>query len=82
MITVKQAARVMNVSERLVYMARRIRHEAPDLAPAIEAGHLSLHAATRQLDARQGRTQTMQRVWHRATTAEREAFLRWLEAPP
>ena len=30
-LTVKEAAALMNVSERLVYIARRVRREAPDL---------------------------------------------------
>ena len=37
-LTVKQAAALMNVSERLVYIARRVRREAPDLSAEIAAG--------------------------------------------
>ena len=47
-VTVKQAAKIMNVSERSVYAANRIRRDCPDLVPQIEAGTLSLNAAYRQ----------------------------------
>lgn len=46
-MTVKQAARVMNVSERSVYTARAITRLRPDLVPAIDAGTMSLAEAHR-----------------------------------
>lgn len=55
-LTVEQAAKVMTVSPRLVYMARRISREATVLALEVSAGRLSVHAATKLLDARQRRT--------------------------
>lgn len=44
-LTVKQAAKLMNVSERSVYMAARVQRDRPDLAAQCEAGTLSINAA-------------------------------------
>jgi hypothetical protein len=81
-MTVRQAARLMNVSERSVYMAGRILREAPDLEPEINAGRLSLHAATRLLDERQGRARSVEpalrKAWRLASPEERGDFVVWL----
>lgn len=52
LVTVKQAAEMMNVSERLVYMIAWVEQNAPDLIPAVEQGNLSVHAATQIAKAR------------------------------
>ncbi|OPK06779.1 hypothetical protein BZ163_29695 [Pseudomonas sp. VI4.1] len=50
-LTVKQAAQVMNVSERSVYSARKIQREAtPDVIEAVEQGRMSLNAALKTLN--------------------------------
>jgi hypothetical protein len=50
-LTVKQAARALNVSERMVYMARRIvRSGRQDLITACTRGELSVNAAVRIID--------------------------------
>lgn len=44
-LTIKQIATLMNVSERLIYMARTVRRLRPDLGDEITAGKMSVHAA-------------------------------------
>ncbi len=45
-LTVKQAAILMNVSERTIYMARELKRTGrEDLVTAVEQGKMSLHAA-------------------------------------
>jgi hypothetical protein len=45
-MTRKQAAQLMNVSERMVAMAKELRRtERADLIEAIEAGRMTMHAA-------------------------------------
>ena len=47
-----QAARMLNVSKRSVERAAAIGKEAPDLAEKIEAGELTINAATQEIAAR------------------------------
>ena len=49
MMSVKQAAAVMNVSERLIYQIRRIRRESPVLYEAVVRGEVSPLDAHRSL---------------------------------
>lgn len=44
-LTIKDAARLMNVSERSVYTAKRIARLRPDLTAKVEAGEMSLRQA-------------------------------------
>lgn len=45
-MSVKQICRLMNVSERLFYMAKQVRERAcPELFAAAEAGEMSIHLA-------------------------------------
>ena len=44
-MTVKQAAELMNVSPRMVYMAREVNRLRPDLVPELEAGRMSMNQA-------------------------------------
>jgi hypothetical protein len=46
-LTVKQEAKLMNVSERLVYMAGKVLRLRPDLEPEIAAGRMSINEAHR-----------------------------------
>jgi len=49
-LTVKQAAALMNVSERSVYLARRVCREGiPELEQEVMAGRLNIHCAVRLL---------------------------------
>ena len=81
-LTVKQAARVMNVSERSVYMAGELmRTGRHDLVAAVEAGTLKLHAALKAArPARQPRSKAVDKLraaWVRASPEDRAAFLAW-----
>jgi hypothetical protein len=76
-MTIKQAATVMNVSERTIYMARKIRRLRPDLAAAVEAGAMSLNAAH---TAMTGKPKNSSRdrlliAWRNATDDDRAWFL-------
>ena len=44
-MTVKQAAAMLNISERTVYMARKVHRLRPDLAVKVLAGEMSLNEA-------------------------------------
>lgn len=46
-ITVKQAAQTMGVSERSVYMAKKVASLRPDLDAEILAGNMSVNKACR-----------------------------------
>lgn len=78
-LTVAQAAKLMNVSERAVYMARRIRRSGRcDLEAAIMAGTLSVLAAIRLLDGPKRAPDGLRAIakaWANATQEERETFL-------
>lgn len=48
MITVKEAARMMGVSERSVYLVRELQHcSRPDLCERVKAGDLTILQALR-----------------------------------
>jgi hypothetical protein len=50
-MTVKDAAKLINVSERLAYMSRRVvRSGRLDLVDAITRGDMTIHAALRIID--------------------------------
>jgi predicted DNA-binding transcriptional regulator YafY len=77
-LTTKQAAQLMNVSERSVYLARKlVRSGRADLCAAVERGELSLHAALKQIEPPR-RKDTLKPVvlaWNAATPGERQAIL-------
>jgi hypothetical protein len=82
-ITFKQAAKLMNVSERSVYSALKLeRSGRDDLVTAVERGELSLHAALKQLEpARRPNTiKPLVAAWNAATVAERITFLAAIDA--
>ncbi|MDE2397506.1 MAG: hypothetical protein KGM91_18900 [Burkholderiales bacterium] len=77
-LTVKQAASIMNVSERGVYDARRlIRSARADLIAEVEAGRMSLNRALMLAGERALRSglAALRNAWSRATPDERAAFL-------
>jgi hypothetical protein len=77
-LTVKQAAQLMNVSERSVYLARKLaRSGRADLCAAVERGELSMHAALQQIEPprRKDTLKPLLLAWNAATQSEREAFL-------
>ena len=78
-MTVKAAAKVMNVSERTVYMARRVhRSGRQDLIEACQRGEMSLNAALRAIDGQtrpdDGYT-ALCKAWNKATEDEQGRFL-------
>jgi hypothetical protein len=77
-ITIKQAATLMNVSERSVYMARKVGRNRPDLEPEIMAGRMSLHHAY-QLSTNNRTKPTklakLLALWRSASDEDRKKFL-------
>jgi hypothetical protein len=81
-LTVKQAAELMNVSERSVYLARKLmRSGRADIIAAVERGELSMHAALQQIEPpRQKSTlKPLVLAWNAATPSERQALLNAVE---
>ncbi len=83
-ITVKQAAALMNVSERMVYEARRLyRTGRADLIEQVKAGTLSLHRALILAGVKQPKIKTsfdvLKFAWISASNAERQSFFDWLD---
>ena len=76
-LTVKEAARLMNVSERSVFTARKIARLRPDLVPRIEAGEMSLNAAAQMLTNRPGPTayEKLVKAWNAASEEDHVHFL-------
>jgi hypothetical protein len=74
-LTIKAAAKLMNVSERSVYYAyaRRIARERPDLIQACECGEMSLHAAIRIIDGPKpvDRYANLVKAWNAASDDDR-----------
>ena len=82
LFTFKQAAMIMNVSERMVYLAAKLmRSGRADLIAAVERGELSMHAALKQLEPprRADTLGPLVRAWNAATLEEREALVAALD---
>ena len=84
-MTIKQAAKLMNVSERGVYMAiELLGTDRDDLITAVKRGEIKLHAALvvakpeRYGKAKNGLS-ALTRAWRSATEGERVTFLRQVE---
>lgn len=83
-LTVRQAARVMSISERSVYSARRIlRSGRIDLVEAVEQGRMSINAAIQILDGprRVDGLAALARAWGAASEEERATFLEAVHSP-
>ena len=86
-MSARDAAKMMNVSERMVYMALELQRSGRgDLIAAVEAGGMSLHRALglakpARYGSRRDGCATLFRAWQAAAPAERAAFLR-LVTPP
>ena len=81
-MTRKQAADLMNVSERSVYDAAKLHKTGrQDLCEAVTDGTLSLHRALilAGVKTKPGRLATLQAAWKGATECERSAFIEWLQ---
>lgn len=80
-ITVKQAAKFVNVSVRSVYGARQLKATGrDDLCAAVTAGTMSLHRAliTAGVKKPPKKDRGLFAAWKNATDGERESFLQWL----
>jgi hypothetical protein len=76
-ITVKQAALAMNVSERNVYLAKKIMRLRPDLAPELTAGRMTLNEAHRIATSKRKATSwdRLVKAWNNASDNDRERFV-------
>ncbi len=82
-ITVRQAAEIMSVSERTVYMARKLARLRHDLEDEVVAGRLSLNAALRIAENRapepRPQLSALRKAWAACSDAERNEFVRSLD---
>lgn len=72
-LTVKDAARLMNVSERMVYVAGVVLRLRPDLAAKVEAGTMSMNEAHRIATGKAKATSwdRLVRAWNNASDDDR-----------
>jgi len=72
-LTVKDAARLMNVSERLIYMAMAVYRLRPDLADEVDAGRMSVAKAHRIATGKAKATSwdRLLTAWNNATDDDR-----------
>jgi hypothetical protein len=73
-MTVKQAAKLFKISERLIYMSRRLLLMGrPDLVAKVKAGEMSINAALREAEERAKPTSWDRLVtaWNNATDDDR-----------
>lgn len=76
-VTRKQAALIMNVSERMVSMASTVLRLRPDLEPALMAGTMSMNAAYRLATGKPKPTSwdRLLSAWNSATDDDRANLL-------
>ena len=83
-MTIRQAAEVMNVSERVVKMAGElIRTGRNDLISSVEAGTITVHRALKlakpeKYDKPPDGLKFLKSVWGRASEVDRRLFLVWV----
>lgn len=81
-LTVKEAAKLMQVSERQVYYAQKLRRSGrADLIAAVQRGEITLHAALRQVyppPPKDG-LKALLRAWQGASEEERTHFRTFLD---
>ena len=75
--TVRQAALLMNVSERSVYMAAAVQRLRPDLAAELDAGTMTVAAAYGEATGKRKETprDRLLRAWNNATEDDRAWLL-------
>jgi hypothetical protein len=76
-LTVAQAAKALNVSERNVYKAIQVKRLRPDLEPEIMAGRLSLHRAWLMATGNAPPTpyEKLRKAWNGASEDDRRRLL-------
>jgi hypothetical protein len=76
-LTIKQAAEVMNVSERMIYMARAVQRSRPDLADKIAEGTMSMAEAYRLTTKKPKPTSysRLVKAWNAASTQDQGRLL-------
>jgi hypothetical protein len=81
-MTVKQAAQLMNVSERLIYMARKVCECSEELSAKIEKGEMSVNEAYRLVTnkAKPTKYDRLVSAWNAASDDDRERLLLQLRA--
>ncbi len=81
-MTVGEAAKLMSVSERMIYSARRVQRSGrQDLIDAIELNEMTIHAALTHIDGVKqiDRYAALSRAWNAANEDERGRFLAAIE---
>jgi hypothetical protein len=78
-MTVRDAVKLMNVSERLVYMSRRVvRSGKLDLVDAINRGDMTTHATLRIIEGPEpppDRYDALVQAWNAASEEDRRRLL-------
>ncbi len=77
-VTVKEAAKLMNVSERSVYMAMKVlRSGRQDLIDAIDKGEISTNKAVSMLEnkAKPTKYDRLVKAWNACSEEEKARFL-------
>ena len=77
-VTVKEAAKLMNVSERSVYMARKVlRSGRQDLIDALDKGEISTNKAVSMLENKPKPTKydRLVNAWNASSEDEKARFL-------
>lgn len=83
-LTVAQAAKAMNVSERMVFDAIKLRRSGrADLVQRVQAGELTIHRALIEAGLKRkptsSRLDALCHAWNRCNRAERLAFIERLK---
>ena len=79
-MTVKQAARLMNVSERMIYMVGAIQRRSPHLGAELEAGRISVNEAYRLVTNKPKPTSwdRLLAAWNNSTEEDRGRLIRFI----
>jgi len=70
-LTVKDAGRLMNVSARSIYTAKRVARLRPDLVAKVEAGEMSMHEAD-MIATGKAKPTRLVTAWNNATDDDRD----------
>ena len=76
-MTVKQVAAAFNVSERAIYMAKKVQRCSPELSAEVRAGRMSLAEAHRLVTQAPKPTawDRLLRAWNAASEEDRKRLL-------